>query len=445
MGILEKKNECNLKYVNLLDMLKGDCDIKKVHNDLIELAELLIEIGKISPVDYKKAESKAISLIKMAKSINANTKPDDVYFQLTGEHLTTNTSGELERIRREFDDLKRKDTGGPEKNDIPNVLDKPKKEKDSDNLRPEVLDDYIGQEKVKNQIAEAIQAAKLKRQPLEHMLLFGSAGLGKTSMAKIIANEMNSNIIIMSGPTIKDVKTFFSFIKNVKYGDIVFIDEIHRISAAAAEAVYTVMEDFELSYLEKEDEESRNVTIKLPRFTMIGATTHSGLLEKPLRDRFTLQFKLDLYKNEELQQLVVNSIRKLGKLITNEAAFAIAKRSRGVPRICNSFTKRIFDKALIRNIDEIDIDLVEEYFDESEIDENGLNDLDIKYMKTLYEKFGNHPSGIDNIASCLGEGKNIIESQVEPYLLYLGFVQITASGRILTTSGIEYITNQKKK
>ena len=450
MGIQEKKNECNLIYAKLLEMLNRPCDMKVVHKMIVDVAENLLSIGQVSPAERDKCKSKAIFLIKIAIEITATTSNEDLYYKLTGTRLVKSGMSELENIKRELGGLQKRDSGLVAKKEIPSVIDLPNthRKTDAENIRPEYLDDYIGQEKVKIQIKEAIEAAKMKELPLEHILLFGSAGLGKTSLSKIVANEMNSRIIVMSGPTIKDPMALVSVIKDVKYGDIVFIDEIHRINPVAAEAIYTVMEDFELSYLEKDKENgSRNVTLKLPRFTIIGATTHSGLLEKPMRDRFSLQFKLDLYKPEDLAKIAIATMSKKGKTLTQDGALAVARRSRGVPRNCNSFIKRIFDRALVRGVDEIDETFVNEYFDINRIDENGLNEIDIQYMTTIFEKFGNKPVGIDNLSSCLGEGKNIIESQIEPYLLYLGFIQITPSGRTLTVSGLAYITNNidKKK
>lgn len=442
MGIQEKKNECNLKYAKLLELVSHNCNMKIAHSMIVEIAESLLGIGQLSPAEKEKCKTKAIFLIKIAKGITSTTSHEELYFRLTGTKLNKPATSELENLKRELGGLQVRESSLVTKKEIPSVVELPNTNRntETDGIRPEYLDDYIGQEKVKIQIKEAIEAAKLKDLPLEHILLFGSAGLGKTSLSKIVANEMNSNIIIMSGPTIKDPMSLVSVIRDVKYGDIVFIDEIHRMNPIAAEAIYTVMEDFELSYIEKDKENgTRNVTLKLPRFTIIGATTHSGLLEKPMRDRFTLQFKLDLYKPEELAKIAIATMNKLGKTIIEDAALAVAKRSRGVPRNCNSFIRRIHDRALVKGINEINEVFVNEYFDINGIDENGLNEIDIQYMTTIYEKFGNKPVGIDNLSSCLGEGKNIIESQIEPYLLYLGLIQITPSGRMLTISGLNYI------
>lgn len=448
MGIQEKKNECNLKYAKLLELLNHPCDMNTVHKTIIDIAETLLSIGQISPADKEKCKNKAIFLVKIAKTIKATTKREDVYFLLTGTKLQTIESDELEIVRRTLNGTQLPEKDLTTVKTVPSVTDTPNRVKKTgaDSIRPEYLNDYIGQDKVKVQIKEAIEAAKIKNVPLEHVLLFGSAGLGKTSLSKIIANEMGSNIIIMSGPTIKDTMSLVSLIKDIGYGDIVFIDEIHRMSTEAAESIYTVMEDFELSYIDTSKKNTtKNVTLKLPRFTIIGATTHSGLLEKPMRDRFTLQLKLELYKPEELAKIAIATMTKKGKSLTETAALAIAKRSRGVPRNCNTFIKRLDDKATVKSIDIIDEEFVNEFFKINGIDENGLYKIDLQYMRTIYEKFGNKPVGIDNLASCLSEGKNIIESQVEPYLLYLGLIQITSSGRMLTTSGLDYIKNKSAK
>jgi len=449
MSLIDKKNECNLKYCQLLELLKQGGSLNNIHKLIVGIAENLLEIGRMSPYEYEKCNKKAKALLDIAKGITFSTSRADIYFKLTGENLSSTqpAMSELESVIRDLENLERIDpkkseSGSPKPpENNPQQGDKKDEWKnDHISIRPMSLDDYIGQTKVKLQLKEAIEAAKLKKRPLEHILFFGSAGLGKTSLAKIVSNEMNSRIIIMSGPTIKDPLTFVTAIKDVEYGDIVFIDEIHRINPLAAEAIYTVMEDFELSYLERTKDGSRNVHLKLPPFTIIGATTHSGLLEKPMLDRFPIQFKLEMYSEEELSLIALSTMQKLGKRMASDAALEIAKRSRGVARICNSYVKRIFDRALVRKVEEIDADFVREYFDNNGIDENGLLDIDIKYLKTLYERFGTRPAGIESIASTLGEGRNILESQVEPYLLYLGFIQITPGGRMITQVGIDYIT-----
>ena len=435
MGSLSIKEECNRKYARLLELLRGEFDLKRIHDEIIDVAETLVEVGKFSPVDRRKCNEKATFLISVAKKITADTTTDDIYLSLTGSHLPGHSRSD--ELRRELDGLKKSDKTASGK--IAGASEIPARKGESGGIRPVRLDDYIGQDRVKRQISEAIAAAKIKGSPLEHVLLFGSAGLGKTSLAKIVASEMGSRIIIMSGPTIKDAASLVSEIKNIGRGDILFIDEIHRINPAAAESIYTAMEDFEFTYIEKDKEGMRNVTLRLPPFTVIGATTHSGLLEKPMRDRFPIQLKMEPYGKNDLMKIAAVSMEKLGKHLDDKAAAAIAVRSRGVPRNCNSFVQLIYNRALVRCVDCIDVNLVEDFFTENGIDENGLTDIDLAYLKTVYEKFGNRPVGIDNIASCLGEGKNIIESQIEPYLLYSGLIQITPSGRMLTPKGEEYI------
>jgi Holliday junction DNA helicase RuvB len=441
MGLAELKKECNIKYFQILSLLKNTGNLREVHKLLIELTEGLVNIGKISIEEREKSNRKAIFLMKIAKSIHSNSDHKDIYFKLTGNKLEKTTS-EFEFISNELEELKSRNS----KSDLTVVskitqVDEMPKSSNNKNNRPSYLSDFTGQEDVKTLISEAINAAKIKNRPLDHVLLYGPAGLGKTSLSKIVANEMNSQMIIMSGPTIKNIMSFVSIIKNVQYGDIVFIDEIHRINPSAAEAIYTVMEDFELSYVEKDKEGSRNITLNLPAFTFIGATTHSGLLEKPLRDRFPLQFKLNLYTIEDLTRITKSLIEFLGKTINEDAAIEVASRSRGVPRICNTFCNRLYDRALINHVDCIDLDFVNEFFEMNGVKQNGLNELDVKYLNTIFETFNNRAIGIDNIASCLSEGKDIIESQVEPYLIYIGFVQITPSGRMLTTKGLDFIQN----
>lgn len=441
MGMLTIKEDCNRKYAEMLESLRNGEGTDKIHKDLVGLAEALVDMAKAYPSEAAKCKSKAAYLIKIASKITRDSDPADVYFELTGSRLNRNVRAD--DLRKELNGLK-KNSDKTKSENIARITDIPKHGGSGDGIRPATLDDYVGQDRVKKQIGEAITAAKIKGKPLEHVLLFGSAGLGKTSLAKIIATEMGSRIIVMSGPTIKDAASLVSVIKDVRRGDIVFIDEIHRINPAAAESIYTVMEDFELSYIEKDKDETRNVTLKLPPFTVIGATTHSGLLEKPMRDRFPIQLKMEPYNESDLTTIATASMLKSGKQIDRDAAAAVAKRSRGVPRICNGFIKRLYDRALVSGADVIDLPFTETFFDDAGIDENGLTETDLAYLRTIYEKFGNKPVGIDNLASCLGEGKNIIESQIEPYLLYSGLIQITPSGRLLTVKGLEYIAKKSE-
>lgn len=441
MGVPEQKNECNRKYAYLLELLRTKGDWNDIHRLLIEVAESLVSIGNAESKLRETSREKAIYMIKIAKSVTPKSSHFDVYSRLTGIKVDK-TSSVLESVSRDLEDLEKQSRtkNWTSSTEIPDVSKVPVPD-DEKGIRPLSLREYIGQKKIVAQVEEAIKAAKLKQEPLEHILLFGNAGLGKTSLSKIIANEMNQRIIIMSGPTIKDPMSMVAVVKEIQEGDILFIDEIHRISTSAAEAIYTVMEDFELSYVEKDREGSRNVTLKLPRFTVIGATTHSGLLEKPMRDRFAYHFKMDLYSVEDLIKIAIQSTLQLGKTIDADAAENVAKRSRGVPRICNSYIKRLVDKALVGGLDNIDLPLTNQFFGMIHVDQNGLNETDLQYLKTIQEKFGNRPIGIDNLASCLGEGKDIIESQIEPYLLYLGLIQITPGGRMLTNNGIEYVEN----
>jgi Holliday junction DNA helicase RuvB len=421
MDIKELKNLCNAKYGNAIACFENGGKVSDIHINLLETADLLIKIGATDPNLKTVCEKKSLKLLFLAKELRISGDCSKIYLLLTGEKLKEKSMND------DFDDF------------IKNVnlpVDNTAEEID---IRPLTLSNFEGQDNIKPMLVEAISAAKLRNEPLEHILLYGSAGLGKTTLSKIIASEMGSNIIIMSGPTIKDVDSFVQIIKNVNYGDIIFIDEIHRINTVAAESIYTVMEDFELSYMEKNKNTVENKHIKLPKFTIIGATTHSGLLEKPMRDRFPLQLKLEPYTIDKIRGIAQSTVNKLGFSIEEDAANEIAIRSRGIPRICNSFVKRIRDKAQVKGLTAIDKELVKEYFDQNGIDNIGLNRGDIDYLNTLYNKFSSGPTGLENLASALGEGSNIIENQYEPYLIYMGLIQITQKGRILTPNGIQYI------
>ena len=447
MNSLEQEKEmCNKKYKEAIVYARHK-DIKNCRNCLFDVMYMLLHIShSVSDTEKVECENKISSLLNLAKSIADNGFTDEVMFNLTGE-LPSNAAdildenndyenpNNLENIEKIDENLPKNDEI-LEKNEEKQEINEFKESKTNNPLRPLRLKDYIGQDKIKKPLAEAILAARTKNTALDHTLLFGSAGLGKTTLARIIANEMKSNCIVMNGPTIKDVNDFLNNIKSIKENDVIFIDEIHRLGTTVAEAIYSAMEDFKLAYIKSD---GKNVEIDLPKFTLIGATTHSGLLEKPMRDRFPLQFRLENYSVEQLFDLGKKSFLKLGYVIEDEAMMNIAKRSRGVPRICNGFIKRICDKALIRNTTTITNDIVNEYFAENGIDEIGLNEGDILLLKTIIEKFKGGPVGIDTLASATGEGKNIIENQYEPYLVYLGFINITPSGRVATELAYKHL------
>lgn len=429
MSVNQEKEFCNKKFKEAIVYARRK-DVKNCRSALFVVMESLLKISyQLKGNEKTECEEKIKFILEMAKTIANEGFTDDVMFNFTGELPKKEVVEKKEIVEEpiaqpaeiedeeEFEDNK---TNNP--------------------LRPTRLRDYVGQDKIKRPLAEAILAARTKQTSLDHVLLFGSAGLGKTTLARIIANEMKSNIIVMNGPTIKDTNDFIKNIKQLKENDIVFIDEIHRISTSAAESIYTAMEDFKLSYIRND---GKNVEMDLPKFTLIGATTHSGLLEKPMRDRFALQFRLEPYSVDVLTQLGVKSFEKLGFNISEADMKNIAKRSRGVPRICNGFIKRISDKALIRNTNVIDKKIIEEYFIDNEIDSLGLNAGDIHLLKTIINKFNGGPVGLDTLASATGEGKNIIENQYEPYLIYLGFINITQNGRVATEQAYKHLKIEK--
>jgi Holliday junction DNA helicase RuvB len=442
---------CNDKYFEALLLVKTHKDLNLIHQKIIDVAQCLLEMSKVDLKRRDEINVKATRMIQIARNINKTSSHFDIYKDLIFENKQEIIS-ENESLLKSLESLEKKNvTVEKSKEATFDTIEKKlhqelaTKAKQNQNLnennklnhRPLTLNDFIGQEQIKLQLRDSIAASKIKKLPLEHILLFGPAGLGKTSLSRIVANEMNSNIVIMNGPTIKNPMDLVAVVKNLKEGDILFIDEIHRMSVASAETIYTVMEDFELSYVEKDKENTKNVTLKLPRFTLIGATTHSGLLEKPMRDRFSIQFKLNVYEINELKTIIKDSLSKFDLDIDDDACLSIASRSRGVPRICNGFVKRITDKALINDVKILDLKFVEEYFLSAGINSEGLSEIDIRYLEIIYKNFNNKPVGLENLASSMGEGRNIIESQIEPYLIYLGVIQITPSGRILTQRGLD--------
>lgn len=430
MSVNQEKEFCNKKFKEAIVYARRK-DVKNCRSALFVVMESLLKISyQLKGNEKTECEEKIKFILEMAKTIANEGFTDDVMFNLTGELPKKEVVEPKQTIEQ------------PTKQVEEPIVEEDKFEENTTNnpLRPTRLKDYVGQDKIKRPLAEAILAARTKQTSLDHVLLFGSAGLGKTTLARIIANEMRSNIIVMNGPTIKDTNDFIKNIKTLKENDIVFIDEIHRISTSAAESIYTAMEDFKLSYIRND---GKNVEMDLPKFTLIGATTHSGLLEKPMRDRFALQFRLEPYSADVLTQLGVKSFDKLGFTISETDMKNIAKRSRGVPRICNGFIKRIADKALIRNTKTIDKKLIEEYFIDNEIDSLGLNAGDIHLLKTIINKFNGGPVGLDTLASATGEGKNIIENQYEPFLIYLGFINITSNGRVATELAYKHLKTEK--
>ncbi|MCM8900119.1 Holliday junction branch migration DNA helicase RuvB [Caldicoprobacter algeriensis] len=299
-------------------------------------------------------------------------------------------------------------------------------------LRPRTLDEYIGQEKVKEQLRIFIQAALKRGEPLDHVLLYGPPGLGKTTLASIIANEMGVGIRITSGPAIERPGDLAAILTNLSDGDVLFIDEIHRLSRSVEEILYPAMEDFALDIIIGKGPSARSIRLDLPKFTLVGATTRAGMLTSPLRDRFGVIHRLELYTTEELTRIVIRSAGILGIPIDPEGAREIAARSRGTPRVANRLLKRVRDFAQIKADGVITQDVAREALDLLEVDSVGLDEVDRKILRTIIEKYNGGPVGLDTLAASTGEESTTIEDVYEPFLLQMGFIARTPRGRVVT-------------
>lgn len=297
-------------------------------------------------------------------------------------------------------------------------------------LRPKTLAEYIGQKKVKENLKIFIEAAKQRNEPLDHVLLYGPPGLGKTTLSNIISNEMNSNIRITSGPAIEKPGDLAALLTNLSEFDVLFIDEIHRLNKSVEEILYPALEDFSLDIIIGKGPSARSIRLDLPKFTLIGATTRAGSLTTPLRDRFGIVHKLDLYTVEDLTTIVKRSAIILKIDIDNEAAVEIAKRSRGTPRIANRLLKRIRDYASVLGDGNINVEIARIAMQKLEIDNLGLDEVDRRMLHTIITKYGGGPVGIDTIATTLGEEVETIEDVYEPYLIQIGFISRTPRGRV---------------
>jgi Holliday junction DNA helicase RuvB len=299
-------------------------------------------------------------------------------------------------------------------------------------LRPRTLDEYIGQEKVKEQLRIFIQAALKRGEPLDHVLLYGPPGLGKTTLASIIANEMGVGIRITSGPAIERPGDLAAILTNLSDGDVLFIDEIHRLSRSVEEILYPAMEDFALDIIIGKGPSARSIRLDLPKFTLVGATTRAGMLTSPLRDRFGVIHRLELYTTEELTRIVIRSAGILGIPIDPEGAREIAARSRGTPRVANRLLKRVRDFAQIKADGVITQEVAREALDLLEVDSVGLDEVDRKILRTIIEKYNGGPVGLDTLAASTGEESTTIEDVYEPFLLQMGFIARTPRGRVVT-------------
>ena len=313
------------------------------------------------------------------------------------------------------------------------------------NIRPDSFDEYIGQTDVKENIKVFVKAAKLRNVSLDHVLLYGPPGLGKTTLAHIIANELGSNIKTASGPTIEKSGDLAAILSTLEPNDVLFIDEIHRIPRYIEEILYSAMEDFKLDIIIGSDGQSRNIKIDLPPFTLVGATTRAGDLSSPLRDRFGIVSKLEFYTDDELTQIVERTARVVGSKIDKDAAREIAIRSRKTPRIANRLLKRVSDFALVEGAKSINLDIVKKSLKRLKINESGLDSTDVEYLMSIVKKFNGGPVGIESIASSIGEEATTIEDVIEPFLLQEGYVKRTARGRIITEKTYrEFKINEQK-
>lgn len=312
-------------------------------------------------------------------------------------------------------------------------------ERVENSLRPKTLDEYIGQDKVKNNMKIYIEAAKKRGEPLDHVLLYGPPGLGKTTLANIISNEMNSNIKITSGPAIEKPGDLAALLTNLSEFDVLFIDEIHRLNKSVEEILYPALEDYTLDIMIGKGPSARSIRLDLPKFTLIGATTRAGALATPLRDRFGIIHHLELYETKYLTTIVKRSASILDLQIDEEAAIEIARRSRGTPRIANRLLRRVRDYAAVLGDGNITLKIAKTALGKLEIDEMGLDDIDRKILETMIIKYNGRAIGIDTIATTIGEEPETVEDVYEPYLIQIGFIARTARGRIPMPSAYKHI------
>lgn len=315
----------------------------------------------------------------------------------------------------------------------------PSSSDDESTLRPTTLNEYVGQTELKENIRVFVSAAKARSESLDHILFYGPPGLGKTTLAYILSHEMNSNIRIVSGPSIEKSGDLAAILSSLSAGDILFIDEIHRLPKIVEEILYPAMEDYAIDIIVGQEATTRSIRLDLPPFTLVGATTRAGDLTAPLRDRFGIVSKLNYYSEEELAQIVSRTSRVLETPIDDDAKFEIARRSRGTPRISNRLFRRVRDFAQVYNENVINMEVTKMALERLKVDEIGLDDVDVRYLLGIIERFNGGPVGLDALASSISEETMTLEDVYEPYLLQIGFINRTSRGRVATQKAYEHL------